>query len=304
MPNIKKVTTKNHIIFFLLAIIFLVSCKTQKGVRRIYDNIKSVESLTYTYNDDNEERFFSHSKVLFDQEGKPIENSKFNISDGSLDSKRIATYDKSGNVESDRYKGSAKPEIPSFEYDQNGNFSKIIYDSENEKSEVVFEYDQQQNIIGRSVYTEGILEEKAVWEYDKNGNKTIRDLYRYSSNGDFDAKLTIQYEYDRKGRIIANYRFANDTITYKSLFEYKKKGKEKIAFIYLHGEEFSYKEATVYNKKYDIIAEKKYHQSGKLNYQITYTYKYDSQGNWIERKRFYNERLAGLRKHNIEYYEK
>jgi len=298
-----NMTKTNHIIAFILITIFLASCKTQKAIKRIYGNVKSIESLTYTYNND-EERFFSHSKVIFDQQGKPVEQNKFNTSDGSLDSKRIAVYDKNGNVESDRYKGDVKPENPSYIYDQNGNFSKIIYDSENEKSEVIFEYDQQQNIIGRSVYTEEIIEEKAVWEYDKNRNKTKRDLYRYSPNGDLDAKLTLQYEYDRKGRIIANYRFANDTITYKSLFEYKKKGKEKIAFVYLHGEDFSYREATIYNKKNDIIAEKKYHQSGKLNYQITYTYKYDIKGNWIEKKRFYNERLAELSKRNIEYYEK
>ncbi len=292
--------TKKNIIFFILIITFLASCKTQKAVKRIYGNVKSIESLTYTY-DDDDERFFSHSKALFDQQGKPVEQHKFNTSDGSLHSKRINIYDKSGNAESEHYKGEVKPERPSFLYDQNGNFYKIIYDSENEKSEVVFEYDQQQNLIGRSVYIENILKEKAVWEYDKNRNKTKRDLYRYSSNGDFDIKLTLQYEYDRKGRIIANYRFEDDTISYKSLFEYKKKGKEKIAFIYLNGRDFSNKETIIYNNKNNIIAEKNY-RNGKIKYQITYNYKYDAKGNWIERKRFYNERLAGLIKRVIAYY--
>ena len=294
-------TKKNYIIVFILITTFLVSCKTQKRVKSIYGKVASIESLTYTYNDDNEERFFAHSKVIIDEDGTPFESSKFNTTDGSLRSKRIYIYDKNGNIEFERQTGNLKPTSPLYLYDDNGNFSKIIYDSEDEKSEVIFEYDQQQNIIGRSVYTEGIIEEKAVWEYDKNRNKTKRDLYRYSPNEDFDAKLTLQYEYDRKGRVIANYRFENDTISYKSLFEYKKKGKEKIAFIYLHGKDFSHKETTIYNNKNNIIAEKNY-RNGKIDYQNTYTYKYDEKGNWIERKRFYNERLVGLIKLVIEYY--
>ena len=300
--SVKKVTKIKYILFFLLILTFLVSCKIQKREKSIYGKVASIESFTYTY-DEDEEVFFSHTKVLFNQKGLPLEENKFNTDDGSLRSKGNFVFDKSGNIEFERSKGASKLTSPSYMYDENGNFSKIIYDYEDEKSEVIFTYDEQQNKISRSVLSEGVLKEKAIWEYDKYGNQTKRDLYKYLSNGDFDTKLTLKYEYDRKGRITGNYRFSNDTvISYKSLFEYKKRGKEKIAFIYLHGKDFSNKEVTVYNKKNNIKAEKKY-RNGKIDYQITYTYKYDEKGNWIERKRYYNERLAGLKKRTFTYYE-
>jgi len=110
----------------------------------------------------------------------------------------------------------------------------------------------------------------------------------------------ITYQYDKSGRIeLENY--GRDTITNYKKFNYYKNGLTKtVQHINPKYPEHNRSLEYSYSNRGDIIR-LKYIENGKIH-NVEFTYRFDSNGNWIEQLKTVNEKPLYLRKREITYY--
>lgn len=207
-----------------------------------------------------------------------------------------------------------------FTYDAYGNcVNSRLYDSEDEEltdcwEEKQYRYNDLQQKV-EITYENGKWKETVTFEYDAHGNN-ISQLTRTA-----DYQYLFQLEYDAKGRCIDNHytnittgekifhhstEFHSDTEKVNTSFS--ESGKpfmftitrfdEKGNVIYVAHQDigdpqpYSITETT-FDEHNNEIFERISNKEGEV-YTRKYTYRYDNQGNWIEKRIEYSKRYTNL----------
>ena len=190
------------IILVILSVLCLVSCnqsekKNDLTEENLKGKVKSITENTYeavekfgqiekgdvlvdssaVYTDDG------HFKI-YNEKGNKIEENYYN-SNGSLIYKNTYKYDEKGNKIEENY------------YNSNGRlYSKTTY-----------KYDEKGNMIEDNFYDsdDGSLIYKNTYKYDEKGNNIEKN--NYDSNGRLDSKYT--YEYDKNNNWTQRIEYKN-----------------------------------------------------------------------------------------------
>jgi hypothetical protein len=135
--------------------------------------------------------------------------------------------------------------------------------------------------------------------YDSFGNKT--EEINYNLDGEKDGKQT--YKYNKKQQLIEDISYNNaNRATYRTTIKYDvKKNILETSFFtespLLVGTEFIIENGIEYTEETTWTTEEM-----TLEMKITYTYKYDIKGNWIQKVVFENDLPLKIMEREIEYY--
>jgi YD repeat-containing protein len=217
----------------------------------------------------------------YDKNDNLIEENEYNL-DGSLDSKNTYKYDDKGNlVEKNEYDADGNlddKDTYKYKYDDKGNLIEKIHDN-TDVGKYTYKYDYKGNIIEENqYYSDGNLYLKSI--YNDKGNMIEEDCY-FSYN---------TYTRDNKGNEIKN----DSGITYKATYKYNDKGNMiEMNKYYPYG--------GCWGTKYD---NKGNGTSGSFsNWEYTYKYEYDEQGNWIKMITYTDGYPDEVTERTINYYE-
>ena len=189
------------IILVILSVLCLVSCnqsekKNDLTEENLKGKVKSITENTYeavdkfgqiekgdvlvdssaVYTDDG--RF-----KIYNEKGNKIEENYYN-SNGSLIYKNTYKYDEKGNkIEENYYNSNGRLySKTTYKYDEKGNMIEDnFYDSDDGSLiyKNTYKYDEKGNIIEENHYdSNGRLDSKYTYEYDKNNNWTQRIEYK------------------------------------------------------------------------------------------------------------------------------
>ena len=189
------------IILVILSVLCLVSCnqsekKNDLTEENLKGKVKSITENTYeavdkfgqiekgdvlvdssaVYTDDG--RF-----KIYNEKGNKIEENYYN-SNGSLIYKNTYKYDEKGNkIEENYYNSNGRLySKTTYKYDEKGNMIEDnFYDSDDGSLiyKTTYKYDEKGNIIEENHYdSNGRLDSKYTYEYDKNNNWTQRIEYK------------------------------------------------------------------------------------------------------------------------------
>lgn len=289
----------------------------EKGLQTGYWLFAPPEVLLYRfgagYNDNGQiteevkydKGFDPVQKTVFAYDAKhvPIGRS-FLGHNGELVEKFIYTYTqgrKTDSIRLDRYGNQL--EKHSWQYDATGNRIREI---------------SLRNIDSSVINT--------AYDYNPAGK-----LLRLSRKHSFDSKMDylLTYQYDAKGNMISEHKHYRDGKTdFKKEYSYDSSGNRVGFILYTKegkiAERFSY----AYDKKGNLAEESKYDSAGALDsrlvykydeknneiersrylesdkpdVEITWTYEYDKQGNWVLKTQLINGTVAGVIKREIEYF--
>lgn len=187
-----------------------------------------------------------------------------------------------------------------YKYDEKGNIIEgNWYNGDGSLSDkFTCKYDKKGNIIEYNWYRgDGSLSNKFTYKYDKKGNMIERNLNFYDTYGELSSSPKDIFKYDEKGNMIErNVYDADKKITNRHIWKYNKKGKKT--------EMNSYKDGVLIDtRKYDNYENEIYSYDTDYGGAITYKYKYDNQGNWIERIEYSeNNNPYEITEREIEYY--
>lgn len=165
-------------------------------------------------------------------------------------------------------------------YDENGNLTRsLVYDSDGRPSDV-FEYFF---LNGERVYKTGNVQSK---DSLPTVVKPSRQEGREERDPGYDVKLI--YKYDARGNRVEELQYLNDgSLEARTVYEYDGKGMLKAKYDYGHGGELSTSNTYTYNGKGDITGETVWEHGGDskgtILHKYSYTYEFDTMGNWIKR---------------------
>jgi hypothetical protein len=268
------------IIYFLFLVLTLFYCKTGME-KRLLSESKGIE---YQSKDNSKMQYVSK----FDKKGNLIESTSYDNSQDLL-MKHIYKYDdKNSLLEEIEYNPDFISKMINA-YGINGKKieSSVFNADDILQSRQIYKYDDSNNLIEiLNFYMYDTLQVRQIFKYDdfnnlteeisydKNGKLIIDTMYKYDGNGNKieklerntfsnSYKLSEQYKYDDKRRLIELVFFMNGEYYYKVVYEYDKKG-----FMIRESGDLLSKELSVYfTNKYDLygnlIQINEYHK-GKL----------------------------------------
>lgn len=216
--------------------------------------------------------------IVFDEHGYKAENNTYNKV-GNLSQKVIYKYDDKGKrLSRDLYNAYGKLQMKFlYVYDNKG--AKIAYNSYSPTGELNDSYLYKNDDKGRMIEEVWIKKDKSfgskyTYEYDKMGK--VAKMCQYTAS-EKQVDNCTSYKYDKNGRIseIEIYN-SNNSLSRRSVITYDEKGNEK--------------EIKYYDGKGTFLEER------------SYTYKFDNNGNWIERIESINQFPKSLLEREITYY--
>lgn len=216
--------------------------------------------------------------LVFDEHGYKAENNTYNKV-GNLSQKVIYKYDDKGKrLSRDLYNAYGKLQMKFlYVYDNKG--AKIAYNSYSPTGELNDSYLYKNDDKGRMIEEVWIKKDKSfgskyTYEYDKMGK--VAKMCQYTAS-EKQVDNCTSYKYDKNGRIseIEIYN-SNNSLSRRSVITYDEKGNEK--------------EIKYYDGKGTFLEER------------SYTYKFDNNGNWIERIESINQFPKSLLEREITYY--
>lgn len=105
----------------------------------------------------------------------------------------------------------------------------------------------------------------------------------------------VYYKYDKKDHLISEIWYDKDGLENKTEFSYNDDYKESIESDYqLRGTEIASKKHTKYDQYGNKTFEQTKYYDGSVGSIEEYEYKYDKEGNWTTKKRFYSEANKGV----------
>ena len=196
------------------------------------------------------------------------------VEKGRLEFKFTYTYDNRGNKVGKKFHNP---------YDR-----RLGYES-------TYTYNDKGNPIEeKSSYPEGNLSVK----YTYDGNDNLIEKRQYNSNGRLDWRST--YQYDDKGNLMQyNYYDPVGDLPAKKTYTYDDRGRKIGVKAYNDDGSLSYASTFTYDDRGNQTGVKHYDSDGSLESVSVLEYKYDSEGNWIERV-WFNVRGKIKRARNIE----
>lgn len=234
--------------------------------------------------------------VKFDDKGNKIEEKLYSSDSSLLDHVAHAYNDQGNLIESKLYdyKG-VKKNITTYKYNDKGN---LIEENFCKVEGVVkyarfYVYDVKGNRIEKSYYSDGILEDKTLFNYDSKGN--CISWNEFDKAGNLQGRRT--FFFDNIGNLVEERHYYNENLQEKSVFKYDAMG-NKIETYKLSSDK------TTTKIKYDVqgnqIEQTQYNSSSDTAERKT-SYKYDDKNNLIEE--IYEDGNFKRRKHWIYEYD-
>lgn len=332
-----KYFVKNTLIISIL-ITFSISCSAQGSWPYYFPgmNLMGVKSVQEFSNDSSGPYIY----ILINENGYVIEETKLDC----LGIVRTTNkYNGKGNkierIDSE-LDGSIRIKY-FYKYDDRKNMIEecqyVKYDNQLIKRTYrsTYIYDAKGNKIEAKKYGVNMSDSTAydrwTFVYDEHGNMTEETLYDFYDDTLFTYDYKDIYIYDDRGNMTENKRvfFPDTTFAYKEIYIYDDKGnKIEENFIYREGHKskftFDYddkgnkieaiewnfdsivtKDTYKYDDRGNLIEEHRNGMWGDVNCKSTYKYKFDNNGNWIEKTTMFDkckyDRAYTLRR-KIEYY--
>ena len=187
---------------------------------------------------------------------------------------------------------------------ENNTYNKVG----NLSQKVIYKYDDKGKRLSRDLYNAyGKLQMKFLYVYDNKGAKTAYNSY--SPTGELNDSYL--YKNDDKGRMIEEVWIKKDkSFGSKYTYEYDKMGKvakmcqytASEIEIYNSNNSLSRRSVITYDEKGNEKEIKYYDGKGTFLEERSYTYKFDNNGNWIERIESINQFPKSFLEREITYY--
>lgn len=282
---------KIKIITVLTLIILLSACggwRKERGthlkILGLKGRVKSVKYSSY----DAELKFGETKKGIRNSSGQDNRYYYFNeegikIEDGEYDSynqiqrKRLYRYNDSGKL------------IEVRNFNSKDEFT----------GKTIYRIDIKGNLIETSDFnSEGKLMGKIVYIRDDKGNAI--ETNSYDSMGILNSKF--KFEYDRKGRVLESiYYGPGGELEEETYIKYDSKGRETEVKVITEGsviiKNFKYE-----NKEKDDLTAMIKFENYLIMSKTIYKYKYDENGNWIEKISIEDEKPKIIQEREFEYY--
>ncbi len=133
------------------------------------------------------------------------------------------------------------------------------------KVEIFNDKNQIEEVLNYTYQPEA--QQSEVLGYDATGKLHGKQIIRYDANGNKTSELSL----DANGSFLLNSEFVYDVKQNVSERKFEDKGGKRVVLKY------------VYDDKNNVIEENYYGEGVQLYGQKKFSYKYDNQGNWIER---------------------
>lgn len=242
----------------------------------------------------------TESVEFSNKSGQWIEKVKF---------KQTMSYDQKGN------------RVGRINYNPDGTFrseerSNITYDKHGRITEInsadnlgsfggkkIYKYDSKGNISEETNYVnDGSMGNRNAYVYDEIGN--ISEELHYAHDDSFVSKKVYKYApegyvaeeavYDSRSKLLRKMEVAYDAKGNKTVVHYGGEGSA------------TDKEVFTYDTKGNISEILFYKPDGSLDGKSTYSYEYDSVGNWIKQREFHKGKVEWLRvtDRTITYYSR
>ncbi|MFK8271844.1 hypothetical protein [Capnocytophaga canimorsus] len=276
------------ILFLLFSTpLFAQKLTDRESVFFLKGKVKEMRVIPYDIKEENEEIIEKkHSQgflndnniaVQFNPEGQAVEQVLYD-SDNSVISKALFFYSNTRKIKEEHYdKTGMLTEIYLITYDdtkKEKQNTRYPFGSQKSTQNVICQIDENDNHIQCTVYSaEQIVKNTSYFLYNKAG-QILQKAYRDSQERLY---LQIDYLYDSRGNLIE--------ILQEDYDDFRK----------------NFKINFQYNEKDECI-EQVIGGNGKLPARSHFTYEYDSQGNWIQKKVNYKGKFVFLVERKITYY--
>lgn len=317
---------KYNIILNTIVLFFLVGCTSKEIIKNdltkenLKGKVKSIRQTPYEviekFGEVTKGNVFDDFSVTinsfmeFNEEGNVIVK-KYYLPNGNFD--RIYRKDNKGNkIEENRYNSNGELfEKQVYVYDERDILIEDnIYRSDGKLSfKTIYKSDHKNNIVEEDVYnSKGKLKSKTINRYDKNRNKIEMIL---SKENDEDYGFKSSYKFDENNYMIEEATYSlKDKLKYKFTYKLDKSGNVIEENSYDSNNELQGTSISKYDKygneeerQYKAIKEVdnyKGEPNGTTNRK--YKYKYDENGNWIEKIEYVNYIPKKIIEREIEYY--
>lgn len=249
--------------------LFFCACQTKKDKNTDWENddlvgrVKSYRITNYLAMYDLGEvvkgdEIGALGRIVYNEKGFRVEEFwSFN----EEISHRVYNYDEDGKcVESITYnQDKTIKDSGKFRYDKNGNIQDETF------------YDSANNLISKYTYTT-----------DKNGN--IIEQLEFNQDEELEVSHSLKYNSSSLEieHITCFYENGNRMFTTQT-FEYNSDGKMTESVLYDDAKNELSRWVYTYNDQLSLISEEVFDASESLTEKRTYTYEYDSVGNWTTR---------------------
>jgi YD repeat-containing protein len=217
-----------------------------------------VEKILYNYKSD---LAVFHSKEFYDVNGNLLESIMYGPIDGSVKAKSIYHYDSDGRPRSYSY---------------------------NEPEDVVIKkgtyiYNDAGKLLESVVYNQdGLLERKCIYDPNISANEPVTGR---EYNPDGTVKSGSDRAYDSEGKLIeVIYLGANEAFESKTTYIYDSASNIIEQAWYDSGGELSSKVVRTFRSQGLVVNETRYSSVSNIEETYSFTYEFDSVGNWIVKK--------------------
>lgn len=268
------------------------------------------ESTNYLYRYDSKGRLLESKK--FDDRGLANINNvnTYEYNEKGLLIKKIDSgypwvyiYNKKGKLISEAKRYTSKEGFTYayvYSYDKKGNMieQKALLGDSTVDAKWVFTYDGKKNQTEENYYDEHGVDETYKFKYDSK-NHMIEKSWTYDSDGYAGERTTWQF--DKKGNLLVTCQYnKTNSLTSKDSCVYNAKGQKLEAWFYYYGSLDS-KHVYTLNDLGQVVEEKVYEKADILS--RSYTYEFDSHGNWIKEIEFNPEgKPKSITVREFEYY--
>jgi len=243
----------------------------------------------------------SHAEIatLSNNAGQWIEESRVPI--------MTITYNEEGDVVKEvlyALDGNVS-QVGFTKYDTDGNRTEVVFHNPNGGlvSSLVCDYDDNGKEVG-SVYTSAqglITKQKSVPVYDQTGNKAEESWFY--EDGTRSRKYI--YKYDPDGRLLEQliHKYADDgSLEEERISLYSEKGNIVETFcLDADGQLLEGQTKYEYDEQGNETEVASYNPNGDLYSTTSYSYTFDSSGNWIKRTENFKTKLSGFETKSITY---
>lgn len=275
--------------------------------KKEYTDGKLIREYEYSYKTSNpSETFQSKRTDYYDDSTKRVE-----IYNENRETVSATEYDAEGNV---TYSSTFE-----YEYDDNGELLKR-YEYENGKLTDINEYAYYPDDPGRTYFNKHIIYyEDASYRiivyntrgsiisdthyfadstkhetlYDGDGN-TLSETY-YDVDGYISEERTYEYTFDDKGNVVLEKEYKNGKLYSQTEYSYKTDDPEDI---YRSQRTYYYDDLSKEIVKYDeygaTVSSVVYDAQGNVTFSVIYENEYDSEGNFLNEKKYENGVLTCL----------
>ena len=187
---------------------------------------------------------------------------------------------------------------------ENNTYNKVGQLSQ----KVIYKYDDKGKRLSRDLYNSyGKLQMKFLYVYDNKGDKNddkgrmLEEIW-IKKDKSFGSKYT--YEYDKLGKLsrMCQYTISESQVDNCTSYKYDKNGRIAEIEIYSGNNALSRRSVITYDDKGNEKEIKYYDGKGIFLEERSYTYKFDNNGNWVERIESINQFPKSFLEREITYY--